>query len=342
MKKHLNTLYVTTEGAYLSKQGEAVSVKVDKIVKLRIPLINLEGIVCFGNIGFSPALAGACAESGVRISFLTMYGRFQASVIGFTSGNVLLRRSQYRAADNTALSVGIVRNIITTKIANSRSVLLRGARDSINKETSAELANAAQRLIPTIRKVQESDEIDVMRGLEGTGARTYFDAFNLLLRTDKGFAMKGRTRRPPLDEVNALLSFIYSLLAHDVRGACESVGLDAAVGFLHVDRSGRPSLALDLMEELRPFLADRLALSLINRGQISLKDFTREETGAYFLTEDSRKTLLVAYQQRKNDEILHPLLGEKITLGLLPHIQAKLMARHLRGDIDAYPAFVWK
>lgn len=342
MKHHLNTLYVTTEGAYLAKQGETVCVRIDNETKLRIPLINLEGIICFGNIGCSPQLFGACAAAGVSISFLRACGGFLATVKGFSPGSVLLRRAQYRAADSATASVAIVQNIVLAKLANSRTVLMRGARDSADGATKAFLREAGDKIVPVVQKVKASNDVDTMRGLEGTGARIYFDAFNCLLRKDQGFVMSGRTRRPPLDPVNALLSFFYSLLAHDVRSACESVGLDAAVGFLHTDRPGRPGLALDLMEELRAPIADRLTASLINRGQVVLDDFVCDEAGAYRISDEARKKILVAYQQRKEEELVHPFLQEKVSLGIVPHIQARLLARHLRGDLDGYPPFIWK
>jgi CRISPR-associated protein Cas1 len=342
MKHHLNTLYVTTEGAFLAKQGETVCVRIENATKLRVPLINLEGIVCFGNIGCSPQLFGACAAAGVSISFLNTYGGFLATVKGFSPGNVLLRRAQYRMADSATTSAKIVKNIVLAKLSNSRTVLMRGARDSADGATKTLLIEAGNRLIPVVQKVKDVNDVATMRGLEGTGARIYFDAFSSLLRRDKGFVMSGRTRRPPLDPVNALLSFFYSLLAHDVRSACESVGLDAAVGFLHTDRPGRPGLALDLMEELRAPIADRLTASLINRGQVVPEDFIREECGAYRMSESLRKKILTAYQQRKEDELMHPYLQEKISLGIVPHIQARLLARYLRGDLDGYPPFIWR
>ena len=341
MKKHLNTLFVTTNGAYLAKQGESVCIRVEKEVRLRVPLINLDGIVCFGKVGCSPSLFGACADAGVTISFLTLYGKFLASVVGYSPGNVLLRRAQYRAADSLEQTALIARNIVSAKIANSRGVMLRGARESRDSEPSEIMSATAKLLVPALKKVLESTDADSIRGFEGSSARTYFEGFNSLLKSNTGFVMNGRTRRPPLDPTNALLSFIYSLLCHDVRSACEAVGLDAAVGFLHRDRPGRPSLALDLMEELRPFFADRLVASLINRGQVVVDDFERSEAGGFSMSDSARKTVLVAYQKRKEDEITHPFINEKISIGLLPHIQARLLARHLRGDLDEYPAFVW-
>ena len=341
MKRHLNTLFVVTDGSYLSKEGQAVRVKVEKETKLRVPLINLDGIVCFGRVGASPALLGACAEAGVTVSMMSRHGRLLARVVGFTPGNVLLRRTQYRVADNPDQSAAIARNIVAAKIANCRSVLLRSARDSSDPQTKDSLQAAARSMENPLREARHAQTVDAARGYEGEAAATYFRLWNDLI-VGKGFVMNGRSRRPPLDPVNALLSFIYSLLSHDARSAAEAAGLDSQVGFLHRDRPGRPSLALDLMEELRPFLADRVALSLINRGQVTLNGFRTSESGAVVMDDDTRKTVLSTYQKRKQDELTHPFLGEKTTVGLLIHLQARLLARHLRGDLDEYPPFLWR
>ena len=342
MRKHLNTLYVTLNGAYLSKQGESVAVRIENEVKLRIPFVNLEGIVCIGHISCSPDLMGACAESGVSLSFLSAQGRFVASVNGYTSGNVLLRRAQYRAADSQSRTLEVVRSILTAKIANCRGVLLRSARDSADQSIASKLRDAARLLVPYIEKLSVVQDIDSARGLEGSAARLYFDHFNFLLRADSRFVMVGRSRRPPLDPVNALLSFVYTLLLHDAKSACESSGLDAAVGFLHRDRPGRPSLALDLMEEFRPYLADRLICSLINRSQVIPEEFEQGESGEIRISDDARKKLISSYQKRKEEEITHPFLKEKVAIGILLHIQARLLARHLRDELDSYPPFIWK
>lgn len=343
MKTHLNTLFVTTEGAYLAKDGQAVAVRIQKETRLRVPLHNLDGIVCFGRVGCSPVLMGACAEAGVSISFLGMTGRFQASVIGFAPGNVLLRRQQYRASDDPAAALEIARSVVLAKLANCRSVLLRGARDSGDDTRSAALQSAARRLAGNMAKVQKSPTLDHLRGLEGESATTYFGAFNdLITAAPEAFRYTKRSRRPPLDPLNALLSFVYALLMHDARSACEAAGLDAAVGYLHRDRPGRPGMALDLMEEFRPFLADRLVLSLINRRQVAPGGFRTLETGAVEMDDATRKAVLVAWQQRKQETLTHPFLGEKVSVGLLVHLQARLMARRLRGDLDAYPGFLWK
>lgn len=343
MKRHQNTLYVTTQGAYLAKDGEAVTVRVEKETRMRIPIHTLGGIVCFGQVGFSPFLLGFCGERGVAVSFLTENGRFLARVQGPTSGNVLLRRAQYRSADDEAACAPIVRSFVLAKIANSRTVLLRALRDRPDCAGAAALRDAAAALGQSLATLRDDLPLDSLRGIEGNAARHYFGAFDHLVAQQKDdFIFRDRSRRPPLDNVNALLSFLYTLLRHDAQAALESVGLDPAVGFLHRDRPGRPGLALDLMEELRPFLADRLALSLINLQQVRGAGFTRTESGGVVMDDATRKTVLTAYQKRKQEEILHPFLGEKATVGLLPHLQAALLARALRGDLDGYPPFLWK
>jgi CRISP-associated protein Cas1 len=343
MKQHLNTLFVATEGAYLAKDGEAVAVRVDDEVRLRVPLHHLGGIVCFGNVGCSPWLMGACAEADVAISFLTTNGRFLASVRGFAPGNVLLRREQYRRADDVAVTLAFVRNVVAAKVANSRTVLLRGARDYPLSAGRAGLQEAAAKLARCIAQAQHASAVDAARGIEGESASIYFGVFNQLISAQhEDFALNGRNRRPPLDPVNALLSFLYTVLAHDARSACECAGLDAAVGFLHRDRPGRPGLALDLMEEFRAFLVDRLVLSLINRQQVKPAGFRRSDAGGIEMDDQTRKTVLTAYQERKQDKITHPFLGEEVTVGLLVHLQARLLARHLRGDLDSYPPFIWR
>ena len=343
MKKHLNTLFVTTEGAYLKKDGQSVVVSIEKVNKLRLPLHNLDGIVCMGPIMCSPALMAACAKAGVTISFLTPYGGFQAAVTGFTSGNVLLRRTQYRQADDPSASLAIAQQFVAAKIANSRSVLLRAARDTKNDASRQALQTTANRMKFDVQMARRARTLDSLRGTEGESANTYFSAFNHMMSDQvKGFEFTRRSRRPPLDRVNALMSFLYSMLTHDARSACEATGLDAAVGFLHRDRPGRPSLALDLIEEFRAFMADRLALSLLNRKQIQAKDFEITESGAVLLKDKPRKAVLSAYQTRKQDVITHPFLDEKTTIGILIHLQARLLARYLRGDLDAYPPFIWR
>ncbi|TVR55560.1 MAG: type I-C CRISPR-associated endonuclease Cas1 [Puniceicoccaceae bacterium] len=344
MRRHLNTLFITLEGAYLRKDGAAVEIRHDGKTKLRVPLHNLDGIVCFGwDCTASAALMGACAEADVSLSFHTPHGKFLAAANGYTSGNIILRRAQYRAADQPEASLAIARNLVAAKITNSRQVLLRAARDHGTKsaQRTEKLLTVSDQLAHRIRYAMIASHLDSLRGIEGDAAAFYFAAFPQLLTTP-GLTINGRERRPPRDPVNALLSFLYVLLMHDCRSAAESCGLDAQCGFLHRDRPGRPSLALDLMEEFRPVLSDRAALTLINRQQITARDFETRENGGVYLREESRKTVLTHWQERKQTEITHPLLEEKITLGLLPHIQARLLARHLRGDLDAYPAFIAK
>lgn len=343
MKQHLNTLFVTTDGAYLAKDGQSVVVRHEKETRLRVPLHNLDGVVCFGRVGLSPALMGACAEAGVSISLLTEYGRFRAAVVGFSPGNVLLRREQYRVADDEAKSCQVARSVVAAKIANARSVLMRAVRDGTSPAETCPFADPIQKMAGHLEMVRYCESLAEVRGVEGESARSYFSVFDHLLTAGKpDFSFAGRVRRPPTDPVNALLSFLYTILTHDARSACESVGLDAAVGFLHRDRPGRPSLALDLIEEFRPFLVDRLVLSLINRRQVAASGFKKTESGAVEMDDKTRKQVLTAYQKRKQDTITHPFLNEKTTVGLLVHLQARLLARHLRGDLDAYPPFIWR
>jgi CRISP-associated protein Cas1 len=343
MKKLLNTLFVTTQGAYLCKEGETVCVRVGGEDRLKLPIHTIGGIVCFGQVSCSPFLLGHCAENHVAVSFMTENGRFLARVQGPVSGNVLLRREQYRRADDPAATNFMARSVLTAKIANSRTVLLRAARDHGDKTDSAALERASETLARSLARMNGSLSIDELRGIEGEAARTYFGAFNECITVDKdSFFFNERSRRPPMDNMNALLSFLYTMLAHDVSAAIEGVGLDPAVGFLHRDRPGRPGLALDIMEEFRPFLADRLALSLVNRRQVNAKGFRKTESGAVQMTDDTRKEVIVAWQKRKQEEIKHPFIEEVAPIGLLPHLQATLLARHLRGDLDGYPPFLWR
>lgn len=308
-----------------------------------MPVHTISGIVCFGQVSCSPFLMDLCAESGVGISFLTEHGRFLARVQGPVSGNVLLRRKQYRVSDDGAASAAIAKATVLAKISNCRTVLLRGARERDQDAAAALLEAAALRLRHILDDLPRQDSVDRIRGYEGDAARTYFGVFDqLILAAKQDFFFRERSRRPPLDNTNALLSFLYTLLTHDTASALETVGLDPAVGYLHRERPGRPSLALDLVEELRPVLADRLALTLINRQQISANGFRRLESGAVIMDDDTRKTVLIAWQKRKQEEIVHPFLGERVALGLVPYVQATLLARHLRGDLDGYPCFFWK
>jgi CRISPR-associated protein Cas1 len=343
LKHHLNTLFVTTQNSYLAKAGESVLVRVEKQTKLRVPVHTLGGIVCFGRVGVSPALMGLCGQRGVAISMLTERGGFLAKIDGFTAGNVLLRREQYRRADDPGASAAVARAVICAKVANARSVLLRNARDYPDAPGRPAVESAAARMAQVVEQAQRTDVLDGLRGLEGEAANYYFGAFDHLLTAQRdAFAFTSRSRRPPLDRLNALLSFLYAMLGHDARAACEAAGLDPQVGFLHRDRPGRAGLALDLIEEFRPFLADRLALSLVNRKQVQADGFVTADSGGVSMTDATRRAVLVAYQKRKQEEVVHPFLDEKVSVGLLVHLQARLLARHLRGDLDAYPAFVWK
>ena len=342
MKQLLNTLYVTTQNAYLARENETVVVRVEHETRLRVPIHTLGGIVCFGLVSCSPPLMQLCGERNVAISFLSERGRFYARVQGPVSGNVLLRREQYRRADDLEASAEIARAVVAAKVANCRTVLLRGVRDHPDANSAA-LTSAADALAHVLNALREPMPLDAVRGREGEAARLYFSVWDHLITAQKeDFFFHDRNRRPPLDNANALLSFLYTLLTHDMAAALEAVGLDPAVGFLHRDRPGRPGLALDMIEELRPGLADRLVLSLVNRQQVKGKGFVKSESGGVVMDDATRKEVLVAYQNRKQEEIQHPFLGEKIAIGLLPHAQALLMARHLRGDLDGYPPFFWK
>lgn len=343
MRKLLNVLYVTTPDAYLARDGENVVVRVEQEERFRVPIHILESIVCFGYLGASPGLMGLCTEKGVSISFLSAYGKFLGRLLGPASGNVLLRREQYRLADDPSSSARIANWIVSAKIANSRSVLRRALRDHGDKIDGLSLTKASEGLISCLNRLNRCYDLDTVRGIEGDAAHIYFSHFNnLILEQQESFCIESRNRRPPRDNMNALLSFLYTLLQHDVRSALETVGLDPAVGFLHRDRPGRPSLALDLMEELRAYLADRVALSLVNRKQVSDKGFRQVESGGIYMDEETRKTVLTAWQKRKQETITHPFLGEKIEVGLLPYVQALLLARYIRGDIDGYPPFFWR
>ncbi|MBF0466178.1 MAG: type I-C CRISPR-associated endonuclease Cas1 [Nitrospirae bacterium] len=343
MKRLLNTLYVTTQGAYLSKEGETVVVQVGDDTLAKVPVHTLGSVVCFGQVMVSPPLMGFCAERNVSISFLTEYGRFLAKVQGPVSGNVLLRREQYRRADSAEESAKIARSVLTAKISNSRTVLRRMLRDHPERLDSDDVLKSATRLSVSLRKVQAATTLDELRGIEGDAAHHYYSVFdNLIINQKEEFFFKGRNRRPPMDNVNCLLSFLYTLVLHDIRGACETVGLDPAVGYLHRDRPGRAGLALDMLEEFRPYLADRFVLSLINLNQVKPLGFKKLETGAVTMDDETRKVVLVAYQKRKQDEITHPFLNEKVSVGILFHIQAMLFARFIRNDLDGYPPFIWQ
>lgn len=343
MRKLLNTLYVSTQGSYLHQEGETVVVEQEKQKVLQIPIHTIGSIVCFGNVLCSPFLLGFCAERDVSVSFLSRNGRFLASVLGPVRGNVLLRRQQYRMADDEEKTRGIAANVVSGKLANCRIVINRTIRDHSSKVNAEALKGASEKISKIIDRIPRMTSADEVRGLEGQAAAEYFSVFDHLIIDQKDdFKFTDRNRRPPLDEVNALLSFIYTLLAHDVRSALETVGLDPAVGFLHRDRPGRPGLALDIMEEFRPVIADRLVLSLINRKQVNKKGFTKAASGAVVMDDTTRKTVLTEYQNRKQDEVYHPYIEETVSIGLLFFIQANLLARYIRGDIDGYPPFFWR
>jgi CRISPR-associated protein Cas1 len=342
MKTLANVLYVTSPEAYLSLDGENVVIKKDDKATTRLPLHNLENIVCFNYLGASPALMGACAERNVGLCFLTPNGRFQARVTGKVRGNVLLRKKQYQVSEQEAASAPIAASFLLGKIANCRKVIERTRRDHAMLVDVETLGAVSTSLKETLPKVQACQNVADLMGLEGSAAKLYFGVFGqMVVQQRQDFPFKERSRRPPMDNMNALLSFLYTLLTNEVASALEAVGLDPYVGFLHQDRPGRPSLALDLMEELRPVFADRLALSLVNRKQVTGRGFTVKESGGVLMDDETRKTVLTSWQERKKDEILHPYLKERIPFGLIPHVQAMLLARYLRGDLDAYPPFFW-
>lgn len=342
MRKMLNSLYVTSQGAYLFKDRETVCIKVDNEVKMQLPVHTLSSIVCFGQVTCSPFLLGHCAENGISISFLTVHGRFLARVQGEVSGNVLLRKEQYRQADDEAKSAKIAAMMIAGKLANSRHVLKRAARDHSDKLDCEKIDRICKIFSSYIKKLPDETSLDTIRGIEGIASSDYFSVFDDMITAGKtDFRFISRNRRPPLDNVNCMLSFIYTLLYHDAGAALESVGLDPAVGFLHRDRPGRFSLALDLMEEFRAAIADRLTLSLINLKMVNAKGFIQSESGAVKMDDKTRKTVITAYQKKKQEEIIHPFLSEKIPIGMVMFSQAQLLSRYLRGDLDAYPPFIW-
>lgn len=342
MKKLGNVLYVTSPDAFLSLDGETIVVKKDEQRAMRLPLHNLEGIVCFNYPGVSPALMGACARYGIGLVFLRPSGRFLARVTGPVHGNLLLRKKQYRVAQDPAGTLAIAKSCVLGKVYNSRKVLERALRDHALLIDVPRVKVASDFLKASLPAIREADDLETLRGLEGHAAKQYFRVFGeLILHQKEHFPFRERTRRPPRDRMNALLSFLYTLLTYEVASALEAVGLDPQMGFLHADRPGRPSLALDLMEELRPVLADRVALTLVNRKQVKGKGFLIKESGGVLMDDETRKRVITAWQERKRDEITHPFLKERIPLGLLPHVQATLLARHLRGDLDAYPPFFW-
>lgn len=343
MRHLLNTLYILSEDIYLSLDGENVLANREKQVVARYPLHTLQNIITFSYAGASPALMGACAQRQIGLAFCTPRGKFLARVCGESQGNVLLRRTQYRIADDLAQCCRISRTMIFGKLFNARWSIERTRRDHGLRVDSEKLTSASQQIYGLLPQVKAVTTLEELRGLEGVGAAAYFNVFDeMILGDQETFCFHGRNRRPPLDPVNAMLSFAYSLLSNDCASALESVGLDAYVGFLHRDRPGRTSLALDLMEELRPCMADRFVLTLINNRMVKPDDFLFMESGAVLLTDEGRKTFLKNWQEKKKEMLTHPYLGEKLPWGMIPYIQALLLARYLRGDLDAYPPFLWK
>ena len=343
MRKLLNTLYITTPDSYLSLKGENVVISSNEEQLGRIPLHNLEAICTFGYAGASPALMNACVEKNISLTFLSQSGRFLARVIGESKGNVVLRKTQYRLSENEIESAQIARNFIFAKVANQKWVLERMTRDYPMRIDVPAFKKVSSELSALLKEILQTEDLERLRGLEGNAANNYFKCFNqMILQQKEHFYFKTRNRRPPIDNVNALLSLSYTLLAADVSAALENVGLDAYVGFLHRDRPGRASLALDVMEELRGVIADRFVIKIINKKIVNDSDFLRKENGAVILTDEGRKKFFKAWQERKQEPLTHPFLKEKINWGLVSHAQAMLLARYLRGDLDEYPPFLWK
>ncbi|MEM9511354.1 MAG: type I-C CRISPR-associated endonuclease Cas1c [Cyanobacteria bacterium P01_E01_bin.48] len=341
MKQLLNSLYIQTQGAYLHLERDTLRVEVERELRLQMPLHHLGSIVAFGNVLFSPFLLHRCGVDGRSVVWMTEYGRFKGRLAGPTSGNVLLRRTQYAALDTSDRTLDIARCLVAVKLQNARHVLMRAAREIQAEGDRSALKHAAEIHARGIRQVENVAALNDLRGVEGFAAKAYFQAFSSMVKTNRDvFALQERSRRPPRDPINALLSFAYTLLANDYVSACEGVGLDPQVGYLHALKPGRPALALDLMEELRAPFADRLVLTLVNRQQIQPNDFVERTGGAVMLTDSARKTFLAAYQKRKQDEVAHGVLEKKVPLGLVPHLQARLLARHLRGDLPSYLPFI--
>lgn len=343
MHQILNTLYVMTQGAYVHLDHETLKVELEGKTQLQVPLHHLGGVFCFGDVMPSPALMHRCAGDGRAFVLMDRNGRFKARVEGPVTGNVLLRRAQHLALSDGARPVSIARNLVAGKIQNARQVVLRGSREAGDPDDASALEEVGRWLAGALSRLESARDLDEIRGIEGDAARAYFGVFDRMVGEDReAFRFDGRSRRPPRDRINALLSFLYALLLSDCVSAAEGVGLDPQVGFLHAMRPGRPALGLDLMEELRAVLADRLALTLVNRRQVTRKDFEERPGGAVHLTDEGRKEVVVAYQKRKQDEVSHPVAGQKVPLGLVSHVQARLLARHLRGDLEEYPPFLYR
>ncbi len=343
MHQLLNTLYVTTPEAYVRLDHETLRVEVGGEKKLQVPLHHLGALVCFGDVLISPAVLHRCADDGRSVVWLNRNGRFKARLEGPISGNVLLRKAQHESVADPVRTLTIARNIVAGKVQNVRQIILRAARETDDPQDGAQLKETAQALVSTLRNVEVAEDLDQLRGFEGEAARRHFDTFSCMVREERAtFQLKGRSRRPPRDPTNALLSFLYALLLGDCVAAAEGVGLDPQMGFLHALRPGRPALGLDLMEELRSVIAERLALTLINRRQITSKHFVERPGGAIYLNDDGRKEVIVAYQKRKQEEVQHPVLDQKTPMGLIPHVQARLLARVLRGDMETYLPFLYR
>lgn len=343
MKQLLNTLYITNPDRYLSLDGETVVIQNHDEIIGRIPLHNIDSIVTFGYTGASPALMGACAKRNISLSFMTHYGKFLARATGEINGNVTLRKEQYRISDDEKRSTNIAKSFITGKLYNSKSVINRAVRDYPNRVDILKLSEKSELLNNSLLQISQAESAEQLRGIEGESATIYFSVFDdLILQQKDDFYFHGRNRRPPLDNVNAMLSFSYSLLASMCASALECVGLDPYVGFLHTDRPGRVSLALDLMEELRAIFADRFVLTMINKKKINEKGFIKKENGSVLMEDETRKNFLSEWQNKKQEIIKHPFLEEKVEWGMLPYVQALLLARFIRGDLDAYPPFLWK
>lgn len=340
----LNTLYVTLPESYLHLDNDTLRVEIEHETRLRVPLHHLSSVVCFGHVMVSPILMHRLADDGKSLVLLDGNGRFKARLEGPVSGNVLLRQAQHRRVASADFCIEVAKSCIAGKLKNCRQVLLRGARESGRDEDNATLAATADEFARALARLEHAADLDAVRGIEGDAAKRYFGALHLIVRADAraAFTMNGRTRRPPLDRMNALLSFLYAMLMNDVRSAVESVGLDPQLGFLHAVRPGRAALALDLMEEFRPLLADRLALTLINRRQIGADDFVERPGGAMVLKDDARKAVVTAYQERKQETVTHPLLESVVAFGLAPFVQARLLARAVRGDAEIYLPFTPK
>lgn len=344
MRQILNTLYVMTPNAYVHLENDTLRIEVEREKKMQVPLHHIGSIVCYGDVMMSPGAMHRCAEDGRAVVLLDRNGRFKARVEGPVSGNILLRQAQFKKADDEVFALDTAKAVVAGKLRNARQVLLRGARESANESDQQAISAAAESLANSVRHVSVANDLDALRGIEGDAAKNYFGAISYLVRLDQReiFRLNGRSRRPPLDRFNALISFIYAVVMNDCRSAIESVGLDPQLGFLHAVRPGRAALALDLMEEFRAILADRLALTLINRGQLSEKDFMDRPGGAVYLADDSRKAVVVAYQERKQEEVLHPLLDTKVPIGLLPQLQARFLARVIRGEMEGYVPYLYK